>query len=72
MKIGVPREIAAGERRIALVPELAKKLVEQGNEVVIQSARGASADFPNEAYVAAGARVVDDAGEVLGSSDLVL
>ena len=62
MKIGVPREIAAGERRIALVPESAKKLVEQGNEVVIESARGASVDFPDEAYTAAGARVVAGRG----------
>jgi NAD(P) transhydrogenase subunit alpha len=72
VKIGVPREIAAGERRFALVPESAKKLVEQGNEVVIQSARGASADFPDEAYVSAGARVVSDAAEIFGSCQLVL
>ena len=72
MKIGVPREIAAGERRIALVPESAKKLIEQGNEVLIQSAAGTATDFPDEAYVAAGARVVSDASEILGSSDLVL
>ena len=72
MKIGVPRETAAGERRIALVPESAKKLVEQGNEVVIEKARSASVDFSDAAYAAAGARIADDAGEVLAGSDLVL
>ena len=72
MKIGVPRETAAGERRIALVPESAKKLVEQGNEVVIEKARSASVDFPDAAYTAAGARIAADAGEVLAGSDLVL
>ncbi len=72
MKIGVPREIAAGERRFALVPESAKKLVEQGNEVVIQSGGGTSAGYPDAAYVSAGARVVGDAAEIFGSCDLVL
>jgi H+-translocating NAD(P) transhydrogenase subunit alpha len=72
LKIGVPREIVPGEKRIALVPESAKKLVEQGNEVLVQSAGGASSDFPDDAYAAAGARVVADAGEILGSSELVL
>jgi NAD(P) transhydrogenase subunit alpha len=72
LKIGVPREIATGERRIALVPESAKKLVEQGNEVTVQSAGGASADYPDEAYTAAGARIVADAGEIYATSDLLL
>ena len=71
MKIGVLRETAAGERRIALVPESAKKLVEQGNEVLIE-ARGASADFADDAYVAAGARLANSADEVLGTADLIL
>ena len=67
------REIAPGERRIALVPESAKKLVEQGNEVTVQGApRGTSVDFPDEAYTAAGARVVGDADELLATSELVL
>ena len=72
MKIGVLREIAPGERRIALVPESAKKLVEQGNEVAIERGAGAAAGFPDDAYTAAGARLAGDAGEILGASDLVL
>ena len=72
MKIGVPREIAAGERRIAFVPESAKKLAEQGNEVVIEGARGASVDFPDDAYTTAGARVVGDASEIWSGCELVL
>lgn len=72
MKIGVLREIAPGERRIALVPESAKKLVEQGNEVAIERGAGTAAGFPDAAYTAAGARLAADAGEILGASDLVL
>ncbi len=72
MKIGVLRETAAGERRIALVPDAAKKLVEQGNEVAIEGARGASVDFADDAYTAAGARVVGSADEILANSELVL
>ena len=71
MKIGVPRETASGERRIALVPESAKKLVSEGNEVVVQSG-GPGADFSDEAYAAAGARVVTGADEIWSASDLVL
>jgi NAD(P) transhydrogenase subunit alpha len=71
MKIGVPREIAQGERRFALVPESAKKLVSEGNEVVVQGG-GPGADFADEAYTAAGARVVSGADEIWSSSDLVL
>lgn len=71
MKIGVPRETAAGERRIALVPESAKKLVSEGNEVVVQ-AGGPGADFADEAYTAAGARLVSNADEIWSQSDLVL
>ncbi len=72
MKIGVPRETSAGERRIALVPESAKKLVEAGNEVVIESAQSASVDFKDAAYTAAGARLATDAAEIFAGSDLVL
>jgi NAD(P) transhydrogenase subunit alpha len=71
MKIGVPRETAPGERRIALVPESAKKLVSEGNEVVVQSG-GPGADFADEAYAAAGARLVSNADEIWSQADLVL
>jgi NAD(P) transhydrogenase subunit alpha len=71
MRIGVPRETAQGERRIALVPESAKKLASEGNEVLVQSG-GAGADFSDEAYTAAGARVVSSADEIWSASDLVL
>jgi len=60
MKIGVPRETAAGERRVALVPEIVGKLVPAGFEVLVQRGAGEAASFPDAAYEEAGARLVDD------------
>src|SRR6478609_7576924 len=60
MRIGVPRETAAGERRVALVPEVVGKLVPAGFEVVVQRGAGEAASFPDAAYEEAGARLVDD------------
>jgi len=55
MKVGVVRETAPGERRVALVPETAGKLVAAGFEVVVEPNAGAAASFPDEAYREAGA-----------------
>jgi NAD(P) transhydrogenase subunit alpha len=60
MRIGVPRETAAGERRVALVPEVVGKIVAAGFEVLVQRGAGEAASFPDAAYEEAGARLVDD------------
>src|SRR3954467_11376005 len=60
MRIGVPRETAAGERRVALVPEVVGKLVPAGFEVLVQRGAGEAASFPDAAYEEAGARLVED------------
>jgi NAD(P) transhydrogenase subunit alpha len=59
MRIGVPRETAAGERRVALVPELAGRLASGGFEVLVQRGAGEAASLPDALYEEAGARVVD-------------
>ena len=59
MLIGVPLETAAGETRVAVTPETAKKLKAQGHQVCVQSGAGVSASATDEAYAAAGAEVVD-------------
>ena len=71
MQIGVPKETAAGEHRVALVPEVVGKLKGKGTEVVVQSGAGSGALLPDDAYVQAGARTTDDAAEVW-RSDVVL
>lgn len=72
MKIGVPREILEGERRIALVPESCRKLVKAGIEVSIESGAGTQAFFPDDAYREAGASVGENAARVLGGADFML
>ncbi|HEU0016152.1 MAG TPA: Re/Si-specific NAD(P)(+) transhydrogenase subunit alpha [Longimicrobium sp.] len=57
MRIGIPGETAPGERRVALVPEVVGKLVKEGMEVLVEAGAGAGAHHPDDAYVAAGARV---------------
>jgi H+-translocating NAD(P) transhydrogenase subunit alpha len=61
MRIGVPLETAAGETRVAVTPETAKKLQAQGHEVLVQSGAGMAASATDEAYTAAGAQIVDRA-----------
>jgi NAD(P) transhydrogenase subunit alpha len=60
MRIGVPRETTAGERRVALVPEVVGKLVSAGFEVLVERGAGDAASFPDAAYEEAGAQFVDD------------
>ena len=55
MRVGVARETAPGERRVALVPETAAKLAAAGFEIVVEPGAGAAASFPDEAYSEAGA-----------------
>jgi H+-translocating NAD(P) transhydrogenase subunit alpha len=68
MRVGVPRERAAGERRVALVPELAGRLVASGFEVLIERGAGEAASFPDAAYEEAGVRILDD---VYGEAEAV-
>ncbi|MHB1837272.1 MAG: Re/Si-specific NAD(P)(+) transhydrogenase subunit alpha [Solirubrobacteraceae bacterium] len=75
MRIGVPKETAAGERRVALVPEIVRKLTsaegEARPEVLVARGAGEGALIPDEAFVEAGAQLVDDPAATLGA-DLVL
>src|SRR5919204_6632097 len=59
MRVGVPRETAAGERRVALVPDVISRL--DGIDVVVERGAGAAAGFADEAYADAGAELADDA-----------
>jgi NAD(P) transhydrogenase subunit alpha len=58
MKVGVARETAAGERRVALVPEALGKLQQAGLEILVEAGAGAGALIPDEAYREAGATIV--------------
>ena len=62
MRIGVPKETAAGERRVALVPELVTKLTGSGIDVVVEAGAGEAASFTDEAFREAGAELGDPWG----------
>ena len=70
MLIGVPRETAAGETRVAATPETAKKLKAQGHTLKVESGAGIGASVTDAAYVAAGGEITDRAGAF--GCDLVL
>jgi NAD(P) transhydrogenase subunit alpha len=68
MLVGVAKETAAGERRVALVPDAVGRLAQSGVEVAVERDAGVQASFANEAYEGEGARIAD---AVLGEADLV-
>jgi NAD(P) transhydrogenase subunit alpha len=70
MHIGVPAETRAYETRVAATPETVKKYVSQGHRVTVQSGAGTGASFPDDAFAAAGAELVD--AQTAFGADLVL
>jgi NAD(P) transhydrogenase subunit alpha len=71
MRIGVPKETAAGEHRVALVPEVVSKLKAKGLDVVVQEGAGADALLPDSAFLEAGGEVTNDASKVWASDVVV-
>jgi NAD(P) transhydrogenase subunit alpha len=63
MRVLVARETAEGERRVALTPETAQRLIASGYEICVQRGAGAGASFADDAYAAAGASLVDGADD---------
>ena len=72
MKIGVPKEIADGETRVAAVPETAAGFVRSGLEVLVQAGAGEGAFFSDAEYESAGATIVPDAASLYGQADLIV
>ena len=59
MRLGVPKETAEGERRVALVPEVVRKLAAAGHEIVVEAGAGARRLIPDALFEDAGARIGD-------------
>jgi alanine dehydrogenase len=72
MKIGIPKEIKANEKRVSLVPAGAAALVSAGHTVIVETGAGMGSDFSDEQYLLAGAQIARDAGSVWAASDLIL
>jgi NAD(P) transhydrogenase subunit alpha len=71
MRIGVPKETAAGEHRVALVPEVVSKLKGKGLDVVVQRGAGTDALLSDEAFADAGAEISGDSADIWGSDVVV-
>lgn len=71
MKVGVAREIAAGERRVALVPEALGKLTAAGLEILVEAGAGAGASIPDQAFADAGAEIVST-DDLYAAADVIL
>ena len=71
VKIGVPREVTEGERRVGLVPETIARLVKDGFEVLVETGAGRDYNLDGD-YEEAGATVVEDAGKVYGEADIIV
>ena len=71
LTIGVPREVFAGEKRVATVPDVVEKLIKLGFKVAIESGAGEGAKFSDDAYRAAGAQIVENAATLWSASDIV-
>ena len=72
MKLGVPKETRAGERRVALVPESVKRLCSKGFDVLVEGGAGQAASFLDSVYQEAGATIASSAEEVVSSTDVIL
>jgi NAD(P) transhydrogenase subunit alpha len=72
MKIAIPRETAAGERRVALTPDMVARLMKRGHTVSVERGAGERAGFPDAAYQSAGATVVADPVPLYGEAEAVL
>jgi proton-translocating NAD(P)+ transhydrogenase subunit alpha len=71
MRIGVPKETAEGEHRVALVPEVVSKLKAKGLDVLVQRGAGAGALLPDAAFAGAGAELSEDAAAIWGCEVVV-
>lgn len=72
MKVGIPKEIAKGERRVALVPGTITRLIKAGVEVLVEAGAGEAAFYANRDYVEAGARILPDAAALFSQADVIL
>jgi alanine dehydrogenase len=72
MRVGVPKEIKVHEYRVGLTPASVSELVAAGHEVIVETKAGMGIDFPDQAYVDAGARIAPDADATFAQADMIV
>jgi len=70
--IGIPKETAENEKRVALIPSTVTKLKDKGLDIWIESEAGKASNYPNTAYEEAGADIIDDRDQIFAESDIVI
>ncbi len=70
--IGVPKELKPFENRVGLIPFYVKKLVEQGNKVLVQKDAGLNADIYDQEYIDAGASIISDIKDIYNEANLII
>ena len=71
LTIGIPRETAAGEKRVATVPETVEKLIKLGFKVAVEAGAGEAANFSDDAYRTAGADIIERSANLWSASEIV-
>ena len=71
MRIGVPREIYSGERRVATTPDVASQLMKLGFDVSVEKGAGSAASYSDAAYAAAGCDIVETSEELWAAADII-
>ena len=72
MRVGIPTEIKNNENRVAITEAGVFELARRGHEVLVQAGAGLGSAITDEAYIAAGAKIVDSADQVWADSDMIL
>ncbi len=72
MKVGIPKEVHSGERRVAATPETVKKLKKLGFDVGVETGAGTAAPFTDAAFIEAGARIVPNVDDLWRESEVLL
>ena len=72
MRIGVPREIYAGEKRVATTPDVAAQLIKLGFDVAVETNAGAAANYSDQSYKAAGCSIASSADQLWSEAEIIL
>jgi alanine dehydrogenase len=72
MRVGVPAEVKNHEYRVAITPSGVHELARHGHEIIVQTGAGIGSSITDDEFVAAGAKIGDDAEQVWATSDLIL
>ena len=72
MKVGILKEIKVMEKRVCIIPTGVATMIANGHEVIVETAAGLGAGFPDAEYVEAGATIVDTPAEVYAACDMVM